>query len=627
VGSGAGAQTFEGVAVALSSDGNTLLVGNSSVGRDGVYIFTRSNGVWSQNGGPLAGETCAGSVALSADGKTALAGCGGAVVFIQIGGQWMRQAAIGSRSEVGANVGLSVALSADGNTALLSGNDFDDGEGAAVVYTRSNGVWTQQGGLITVNDIAGSLPPIFGTRAALSGDGNTALITGPGDNNGIGATWEFTRSNGVWMEQSKIVLAGTGAVAAISADSSTALLGGSEAVAFVQPWYVTMSHPGNLTQGQTGVPLTIRTGAQAPAGTGASVSLALPSAYSPTAITGPGWSCSLATLACSRGDSLTAGASFPPITLMLNVNQSAPSQVIGAATLTPGGSSAVVTTDDASILPPFTDVSPTDSFLPAIDLLRSFGITSGCGTTTYCPGDIITRAQMSVFVVRAVMGGDGFTYSNTPYFTDVPSSNLYFPWIQKMYELQITGGCGTYTFCPDDPVTRGQMAAFIIKARYDTSSAWRVSPTPVFTDVPSNDGFFVFIQKMQQLGITSGCGPTTYCPQESVTRGQMAVFLMRGAYNQFLPAGAPMLVWISPPNASPGQTVTVQIAGQNTNFSQGATTIDAGAAIKVSNIVVISPTLLTAQFAIHAGALFAPRTIIVNSGSEEAALPNGFWVQ
>ncbi len=310
----------------------------------------------------------------------------------------------------------------------------------------------------------------------------------------------------------------------------------------------------------------------------------------------------------------------------MNVNQSAPSQVTSAANVSLGGPSVAGTTDTASVLAPFTDVSPTDPFLPAIDLLRSFGITSGCGATTYCPGDNITRGQMAVFVVRSVMGGDGLTYSSTPYFTDVPASDPYFPWIQKMYELGITSGCGANSFCPNDPVTRGQMAVFIIRARYGSTASFSFPPAPAFTDVPAGNNFFSWIQKMQQVGITLGCGSGMYCPDDNVTRGQMAVFVMRGAFNQFLPAGAPTVVWISPANASPRQTVTVQIAGQNTNFSQGSTTVNAGTGILVSNIVVTSPTSLTAQFAIN-GAALGPRSIVVTTGSEEAVLPNGFQVQ
>ena len=132
---------------------------------------------------------------------------------------------------------------------------------------------------------------------------------------------------------------------------------------------------------------------------------------------------------------------------------------------------------------------------------------------------------------------------------------------------------------------------------------------------------------MKQLGITSGCAPSSYCPDDPVTRGQMAVFIMRGEFNQLLPATTPVVVWASPASASPGQTAVVTIVGQNTNFSNGVTQVNAGAGITVSNISVANGTTLTAQFAVAPGATLGPRSITVTTGSEEATLPNGFHVQ
>ena len=247
-----------------------------------------------------------------------------------------------------------------------------------------------------------------------------------------------------------------------------------------------------------------------------------------------------------------------------------------------------VETSRGCFLAPFADVSATDAFLPAIDLLRDYAITSGCSASPpmYCPGDNITRGQMAVFVVRSVMGGDNFTYNSAPYFTDVPATHPFFKWIQEMRDLGITSGCGPTTYCPDDPVTRGQVAAFIIRDRYGAAAQFQVPPTPFFTDVPAGNAYFQWVQKMKQLGITSGCGPSTYCPDDPVTRGQMAVFMVRGAFNQLLPNGTPVLVAVSPTGKPAGQAVTVTITGQNTNFLSGTSIVTAGAAITVSNVTV-----------------------------------------
>ncbi|MBS1828011.1 MAG: S-layer homology domain-containing protein [Acidobacteria bacterium] len=96
-------------------------------------------------------------------------------------------------------------------------------------------------------------------------------------------------------------------------------------------------------------------------------------------------------------------------------------------------------------------------------------ITSGCTTTSFCPNDTILRGQMAVFVVRALQWAltgtpENFAYSTSPYFTDVPTSHPFFKYIQKMKELGITGGCTTSTYCPDDTLSWGQMTTFGVRA-------------------------------------------------------------------------------------------------------------------------------------------------------------------
>jgi hypothetical protein len=116
---------------------------------------------------------------------------------------------VGAGTVEGGVQGYSVALSSDGNTAIV-GVRLDNGNtGAAFVYTRSNGVWTQQGSKLVPAD---PVPANQGYSVALSADGNTAIVGGPGDNYGnpsvgdIGAVWVFTRSGGVWTQQgSKLV--------------------------------------------------------------------------------------------------------------------------------------------------------------------------------------------------------------------------------------------------------------------------------------------------------------------------------------------------------------------------------------------------------------------------------------
>jgi len=169
----------------------------------------------------------------------------------------------------------------------------------------------------------------------------------------------------------------------------------------------------------------------------------------------------------------------------------------------------------------FTDV-PTDSpFYTLIGKLSARGVTSGCGGGGYCPGNLVTREQMAKFIIAAL--NVPTPTPTTPRFADVPPSNPFYNFIDKMAVLGITSGCGGGNYCPGNPVTREQMAKFIITA---LNVPTPTPATPRFADVPSSNPFYNFIDKMAVLGITSGCGGGNYCPGDSVTREQMAKFLV-----------------------------------------------------------------------------------------------------
>src|SRR5262249_15565156 len=102
---------------------------------------------------------------------------------------------VGSGAVANANQGASVAVSADGNTVIVGGSSDNGSAGAAWVFTRSGGVWTQQGPKLVGSGAAGSVIE-QGLSVALSADGNTAIVGGFGDNSSAGAAWVFTRSGG-----------------------------------------------------------------------------------------------------------------------------------------------------------------------------------------------------------------------------------------------------------------------------------------------------------------------------------------------------------------------------------------------------------------------------------------------
>ena len=286
----------------------------------------------------------------------------------------------------------------------------------------------------------------------------------------------------------------------------------------------------------------------------------------------------------------------------------------------------------------FTDVPPSSYQFDAVNLLKGKNITAGCGATAYCPGEFITRAQMAIFIVREVYGSDNFTIQPIQYFSDVTPTTFGYMWIEKMYELGITSGCGGGNYCPTEQVTRDQMAIFLIRARYGSNTVFSYSTTPYFQDVPQTDFAFKWVQRMKQDNITAGCGPMVYCPGSAVTRGDMAIFIMRGGFNQLLPPTQPIITAVSPTTLAPGASATFTVTGLNTNFGVGTTVVNVAGggaggvgqppySMTASNVVVDSPTQLTITLTADPTAPAQPEAVYVTTGAEEAVLPNGVVVQ
>ena len=115
----------------------------------------------------------------------------------------------------------------------------------------------------------------------------------------------------------------------------------------------------------------------------------------------------------------------------------------------------------------FTDVPPTDIACRGVHYIASQNVTLGCSPTTYCPADTVTRLQMSAFVAKAIV--TGFSYScnvGSPaiHFTDVPATDTFCKHVHYLWAKGIIGGCGPTTYCPNDPVTRDAMAKFLSNA-------------------------------------------------------------------------------------------------------------------------------------------------------------------
>lgn len=254
VGSG-GTTAKQGTSVALSADGNTLVVGGPSdlSEKGAVWVFKRTNGVWSQLGSKLLPNDATSNplpkfgtaVAINANGNTIMVGgpldsyLGYVWFFTLNSGSYVQQGTkiTGTGYSTQPYLGTSVALSADGNTAAAGGPFDDRGTGGVWIFKRNNNVWSQEGNKLIGTGAVGK--PYLGTSVSLSADGDLLLVGANLDdygNNEMGASWVFGRTSGVWSQKgSKLVGTGTigfsvgqGNNVALSADGTTGAVSGAK---------------------------------------------------------------------------------------------------------------------------------------------------------------------------------------------------------------------------------------------------------------------------------------------------------------------------------------------------------------------------------------------------------------
>lgn len=240
---------YFGGAVSMSADGNTLIVGlsghNDATGA--VFVYTRSNSGWTQQATLTAADAapndCFGtSVALSADGNTALIGAPGnsggpgppgepgrAYVFVRIGASWSQKAQLtASNGTLGDAFGYAVAISGNGDVALVGAPLHGYYTGVVQVFAQSGGTWHQTNTLSADDAIAGDQ---FGGALAMNDDGTTALIGAFDALGGSGATYVFVTDGTHWSKQAKLAASDGvrgdyfGGALSVSADGNTALIG------------------------------------------------------------------------------------------------------------------------------------------------------------------------------------------------------------------------------------------------------------------------------------------------------------------------------------------------------------------------------------------------------------------
>jgi streptogramin lyase len=210
---------------------------------------------------------------------------------------------------------------------------------------------------------------------------------------------------------------------------------------------------------------------------------------------------------------------------LMTVSGARPSAHWDAAFTEDLSSSAITKTWTLHIGDSFLDVPRSNQFYRLIENLFHHGVTGGCGGGNYCPDGTVTRAQMAVFLLKAKFGVNHVPPPATgTVFNDVQAGDFAAAWIEQLAGFQITGGCGGGNYCPSNPVTRAQMAVFLLKSKYG-SAYTPPACTGVFLDVLCPSPFAPFIEQLFDEGITGGCGGGNFCPNDVNLRGQMAAFL------------------------------------------------------------------------------------------------------
>jgi hypothetical protein len=153
----------------------------------------------------------------------------------------------------------------------------------------------------------------------------------------------------------------------------------------------------------------------------------------------------------------------------------------------------------------FSDVPKSHAFYGHIEFFAQAGISTGCAAGQYCPNAPVSRRQMAAFLERPMRSSSWMPSSGQTAFTDVVDNSQFAGEIERLRLDGVTTGCGSMIYCPEHSVTRAQMAVFILRARCGSSYVPNMPASQTFADVPLSHPFVRYIDKLHALGITGGC--------------------------------------------------------------------------------------------------------------------------
>ncbi len=244
-----------------------------------------------------------------------------------------------------------------------------------------------------------------------------------------------------------------------------------------------------------------------------------------------------------NGATATFGGSLAVVDSVTTTQVATHSPALSPGTLNDvvvGNPDSTVAMLEKAWLADFTDVPQSEPFHDYIEKIFRHGITAGIGGGLYGINNPNTRAQMAVFLLKAEHGSLYGPPPCTGIFVDVectPVPAFAVDWIEQLSIEAITGGCtDSVHYCPDQPIPRSQMAVFLLKGSLGSAyvppactSHFNDVPCPATPQFPYSD----WVEDLFNRGITAGCTsdppftPPVYCPDQTVSRGQMAVFLVK----------------------------------------------------------------------------------------------------
>ncbi len=271
-----------------------------------------------------------------------------------------------------------------------------------------------------------------------------------------------------------------------------------------------------------------------------------------------------------------------------NINLYCPNEPVTRAQIAVFISQAIGSIPDKPSTSRFSDIPPDATYLSYVEHLADRGIIKGCqddvdnAPALYCPDDPITRAQMAILLVRAFNLTEA--PANSAGFVDIEHHHAA-PAIATIHAAGITLGCddSPARYCPDDPITRAQMASYIRKALalpnepvtraqiavFISQAIGSIPDKPStsrFSDIPPDATYLSYVEHLADRGIIKGCqddvdnAPALYCPDDPITRAQMAILLVRAFNLTEAPANSAGFVDIEHHHAAPA-IATIYAAG------------------------------------------------------------------